>query len=123
MTEVAAGPCSAAMSFSRAPPGTSAERPAPASSRPTAISVTEGLRMSEHHVQRPDQPARFEVVLDETLAEIADLHLADGRGGHHVARADVGRAHDAGQHDELAVAVDVHLADAFEHEVVVGQDL
>src|SRR5689334_24565256 len=109
------------MSLSRAPDVTSADRPVPASASPNVTRVRKTVRMSEHLVQGAHEPARFEVVLDETLAEVADLHLSHGGGRHHVARPDVGGAHDAAQNDELAVAVDVHFANAFEHQVVVGQ--
>src|SRR5690349_20217149 len=105
------------MSFSREPPGTSAEALA-ATSSPSETNV-KSLRMSEDLVQHFDQPARLQVVLDETLAEVADLHLSDRGRRHHVAGTDIGRAHDAAQHDELAIAVDIHLADTFEHQVAV----
>src|SRR5688572_24210511 len=117
-----AGPCSAATSFRRAP-ATSADTGAAAATAARTNATTTRVRMSEDLVQNPDQPARLEVVLDETFPEVADLHLPHRGGRHHVARPDVGRAHDAGQHDELAVAVDVHLADALEQQVAVGQHL
>src|SRR5262245_3636208 len=79
--------------------------------RPKRRTRTEGITgpSLEDLVERADQPARRQTVLDQSLTERSNPQLSDQRRWNHVARQNVRRANHTGQDDDVAIAVDVDL--------------